>query len=52
MVLAARFDAEVGVNAGVFVSGVRASLGFELVEFVSGEGVGAEKTAEEIQGGK
>ena len=50
MVLAAGFDAEVGVNAGMFVGGMRAGFGFELVEFVSGEGIGAKKTAEEIQG--
>ena len=52
MVLAAGFDAEVRVNAGVFVSGMRAGLGFEFVELVSGEGIGAEETAEEVQGGE
>ena len=40
------------MNAGVFVSGVRAGFGFEFVEFVGGEGVGAKETAEEIQGGE
>ena len=52
MVLAAGFDAKVGVDAGVFVSRVRAGFGFEFVEFVGSEGVGAKETAEEIQGGE
>jgi hypothetical protein len=52
VILAARFDAEVGVNAGVFVGGVRAGFGFEFVELVSGERIGAKETAEEIQGGE
>ena len=52
VVLAAGFDAKVRVNAGVFISGVRAGLGFEFVELVGGEGVGAKETAEEIQSGE
>jgi hypothetical protein len=50
VVLAAGFDAEVGMDAGVFVRGMRAGLGFEFVEFVGSEGIGAKETAEEIQG--
>ena len=52
VISAVRLNAEVGVNAGVNIGGVRAGLGFEFMEFVSGEGIGAKEAAEELQGGE
>ena len=50
VILAVGLDAKVGVDASVDISGMRAGFGLEFVEFVGGEGIGAKKTAEELQG--
>ena len=52
MIAAVRLDAVIGVDASMDVGRVRAGFGFELVEFVSGEGIGAKEAAEELQGGE
>ena len=52
VIAAVRLNAVVGVDAGVDVGRVRAGFGFELVEFVSGERIGAKEAAEELQGGE
>ena len=52
VIAAVRLDAVIGVDASVDVGRVRAGFGFELVEFVSGEGIGAKEAAEELQGGE